>query len=159
MRSLLRAGTLIAVFWCLTPSNAAASKDFKLVATGTAASLSNDRAVDEQPSSCVKICLDRVLPQYDCAVKRSCYCGNSKLATTLEKCLSATCALPDYLAGQKSYADTCDKPVRDKGPATRKLCWSMFAIATVVIAGRFIGRMRYLGGSGYSWDDCELHGT
>lgn len=116
------------------------------------------RATDEQLPSCAQTCLKEILPQQDCTVDASCYCEN-KIANSLEKCMTSSCELPTYLSGQKTYSEICDRPVRDKTSESRRLNWSMFVIATVFVFGRFLGRLRYLGGSGYGWDDCESTST
>lgn len=157
MRSLLRIGIFVAAVCGLYTHDRAASKDPDLASRNLPSIPMNARAPEEQPSTCVRTCLDETLNQYNCTAEQSCYCAHSKLSTAIEKCLSSTCELPDYLAGRRSYADTCDLPVRDKRSSTRKLCWSMFAIATTFIAGRVFSRMRCLGGSGFGWDDCWFY--
>lgn len=151
----MRDAGLFAAICCLNFQSAEATADTSPL-TNTASRLR--ASTEQQLPSCAQTCLERILPQQDCTVDSSCYCED-KLAASLEKCVASLCELPDYLAGQKSYAVTCDRPIRNKGPATRILNWAMFGVATIFIAGRFLGRQRSLGGSGYGWDDCEWNST
>lgn len=71
-------------------------------------------------------------------------------------CVLANCTLADRLPAQRFKADTCNEPVRDRGGLSRRLCWAMFVIATLLVLCRFLSRTPVLGGQGYSWDDWTV---
>ncbi|CZT14894.1 uncharacterized protein RCC_12259 [Ramularia collo-cygni] len=153
MWSPLRVGLFAAAICSINGQYAAATQHQDLDGRNSRSASITVRVSDGDQPACVKPCLDKILSQYECSIERPCYCENLKLADALDICLSATCELSDYLGSQRSYAGTCDKQPRNRARHTRELCWSMFTIATIVIAGRFVARMRSLGGSGFGWDD------
>lgn len=158
MRSLPRAGLLmVAISFLAIPYAVALGHDTP-ANRDSADTLGTSKAPVAELPKCMQTCLETIFLQQDCTVDSACYCAD-KLATALEKCAAASCQLPDYIGGQKLYTDGCDRPRRNKGPETRRLNWAMFVVATFFISGRFIGRMRSLGGSGFGLDDCEFPET
>lgn len=61
------------------------------------------------------------------------------------------------LAVAERYAKTlCGAISRNESAVTRRVTWSLFALACVFVAARFIARPQKLHGSGYGTDDYTI---
>ncbi|KAF7189497.1 Satratoxin biosynthesis SC1 cluster protein 4 [Pseudocercospora fuligena] len=115
----------------------------------------NETQLNELPQ-CAGQCLQEIAVRYGCAFEPDCFCNNGNITASIKACVGSNCTTSEGLAAQKFEADTCNMPVRDRGGLSRRLCWAMFTIATLFVFGRFLSRMRSLGGSGFWFDDYAV---
>ncbi len=102
-------------------------------------------------------CIRTLAPQHNCSkTDAACTCVNADLNAAVVQCITGTCTIKETLATLKFSADACEVPVRDKGPLTRAVCWSLFGLSLLAIALRLVARSPWSGGPGYGWDDWTM---
>ena len=93
--------------------------------------------------------------QHDCLpTNLTCTCPVESIVLS---CAIEKCSVKDLLLTQKHFAVACKAPVLNSGPTTKGVSWSLFSIAVLAIALRFVARSpSLLGGPGYGWHDWTM---
>ncbi|KJX94469.1 CFEM domain-containing protein [Zymoseptoria brevis] len=115
----------------------------------------NATAIAELPK-CVTQCAITVLPKLNCTVGMPCYCAREgPVAEGLGSCVINGCkSIGDSLKGLRFQAQSCDWPRdRDARGLSRRLCDSLFAVASFFLFARAASRWSHWGGAGFWWDD------
>ncbi|KAM3424047.1 hypothetical protein BST61_g11402 [Cercospora zeina] len=149
---------IIALSFLLLPFGLAASTGYDPTnVTESRRELHDFLSKRQQPGSCTLNCFTKVLPQFNCPDLLQCICHNGAVAAALQQCSVASgCSIEEALQGQKTQAETCGFPKRDRVMVFTVTQTALFTLATVCAIMRLLARGKSFGGAGYGWDDAML---
>ncbi|KAK8007509.1 hypothetical protein PG989_001499 [Apiospora arundinis] len=107
-------------------------------------------SIKEQLPGCAYECFEAK------AGSRFCSEVNDFIVTDSKDCMRATCTTHQLMGAEKLLTATCGVEPRSIQPMIRAVAWTLWAVATVFLAGRLLARSSYFGGMLLGYDDWAI---